>query len=395
MNIMDYPSIINGVRKLDKAYVVAVISDIHFGAMPIELLLNELQIEFLDYLDKLAVLDAVVITGDIYDQKLSLNSIHVKASFEFLRRLIEICKNKGSKLRIIEGTKSHDNNQLESFGILTRVNADIKIISTIEKEMLFDNLHVLYLPEEYINDMDYYKEYLSDRYDMAFGHGLFTEVAFVAKEQESEVTHSKAPIFNSIDFIKCCYGPVFFGHIHTKQIIKDKIFYVGSFSRWCYGEEAPKGFYICAYSPINKNFKVDFIENAVAIRYDTVKIFPQVGKPFSIEELESFVKELGSDHLRMIIIIPDEYENPSLLANISTEFAAKYKNVKVIVKNSTKEKQKKEMDKKINELIGKYGFVFDKSLAYEDKISRFIKEKYNKNISVDRIKFYLYEQVLK
>lgn len=383
-----------------KSYVGAVISDIHAGAVKADILENELDKTFIKYLKSLKILDFVVITGDLFDNKLSLNSEHTKYIFIFLKKLIEVCIKKNAKLRIIKGTEFHDNKQLDIFKFLYNSNVDLKIIDNVADEELFSGFNVLYIPEEYMNDKDeYYKEYFNKEYDMIFGHGLVNEVAFAAKIQESEVTMNKAPIFKTEQLLDICKGPIFFGHIHKPQCIKDRLYYVGSFTRWIYGEEEPKGFMMVAYTADTGKYEVEFIENKLAPIYNTMVIdynssFYRNDENQQIEYILTMVKNLHLDRIRIIFNIPEDYPNPILLTNLINDIFSKYRNIKILINNNSREQQKKkEMEDKIKNLITTYDFIFDKSISTEDKISRFIKLKYNKDISIERMRDYLYQKI--
>ena len=386
---------------MDKAYVGVVISDIHFGVLKPMELYNQLKESFLDYIDNLAILDFIIITGDLFDSKISLNSDHAKVAIQFMKRIIEIAKKKNTKIRIIKGTESHDNKQLDVLDIFYKnENVDFKIINTVSDEYLFENIRILYVPEEYIeNKDDYYKDYFSQTYDMIFGHGLVNEVVFVASKQESELTMSKAPIFKTEDLLNICKGPIFFGHIHTPQVIKERFFYVGSFSRWCFGEEEDKGFYLVSYVPEKGKFKAEFIKNKLAKTYNTVRI-DETSALFKenvdkiIDNMITFINTFNADYLRFVVSIPEEYENPLLLSNMLNEIFSKFSNVKLVINNTNKLKQKKNVEEKINLLLEKYGFIFDKNIPHEEKISRFLKIKYNKNIPVNKLRDYLYQQIV-
>lgn len=386
---------------MDKAYVGVVISDIHFGVLKPMELYNQLKESFLDYIDNLAILDFIIITGDLFDSKISLNSDHAKVAIQFMKRIIEISKKKNTKIRIIKGTESHDNKQLDVLDIFYKnEDVDFKIINTVSDEYLFENMRILYVPEEYIeNKDDYYKDYFSQTYDMIFGHGLVNEVVFVASKQESELTMSKAPIFKTEDLLNICKGPIFFGHIHTPQVIKERFFYVGSFSRWCFGEEEDKGFYLVSYVPEKGKFKAEFIKNKLAKTYNTVRI-DETSALFKenvdkiIDNMISFINTFNADYLRFVVSIPEDYENPLLLSNMLNEIFSKFSNVKLVINNTNKLKQKKNVEEKINLLLEKYGFIFDKNIPHEEKISRFLKIKYNKNIPVNKLRDYLYQQIV-
>jgi cellulose biosynthesis protein BcsQ len=153
------------------------------------------------------------------------------------------------------------------------------------------------------------------------------------------------------------------------------------------------------YSPENNGFNTEFIVNKLAKRYDTVIIdynssFFRDEKNGQIDFLIKLVDNLVIDNLRIIINIPEDYPNPSLLANLINEVFAKYSNVKVLINNNNKLRRKKETEDKINILLKKYNFLFDKTLSSEEKISEYLKVKYNRNIPIDKIRYYLYQKIL-
>lgn len=385
---------------MSKTYVGVIIADIHAGAFDGKQLYNELMDGFVKYLKSLKILDFIVIAGDLFDTKISLNSEHTKYIFSFLRSVMEICIEKNTKLRILKGTESHDNQQLQVLNYLVGSNCDIKIISHVEKENLFENMKVLYIPEEYMKDKDeYYKDYMNDEYDMIFGHGLVDEVAFCAKKQESEVTMSKAPIFQSKKLMSITKGPIFFGHIHKPQNIHDKMFYVGSYSRWVFGEEEPKGFMTVVYTPETSEFETEFIKNKLCRTFDTISI--GYNSSLYTEDQEKQLKQIlylvdssNADKLRLIFNIPEEYESPNLLISMINNIFINHNDVKIIINNNAKElRAKQEVEDKISALMTTYDFIFDKGVAPEEKLSRYIKIKYNKDISIDRMKDYLFQKI--
>ena len=387
---------------MEASYFGVVLADIHGGAVNADQLMHELDEGVLKYLKSLKILDFVMIAGDLFDNKLSLNSDHTKYMFVFLRKLIDICIKKNAKLRIIKGTEFHDNKQLEILRFLSNSNCDIKIFETVEDEELFEDFRVLYIPEEYVQDKDeYYKDFFnkSNKYDMIVAHGLVNEVAFVAKMQESEVTMAKAPIFKSEELLDICKGPIFFGHIHKSQCIKDRIFYVGSYSRWIFGEEEPKGFFTVGYSPINSKFKTEFIENKNARKFDTMVIdynssFYRNDENQQINYILTLVSNIKSDRLRIIFNIPEDYPNPILLSNLLNDVFSRHKHIKIVINNNSKEKiKKREIEEKIRTLLTTYDFIFDKSISTEEKLSRFVKIKFNKNISTEDMREYLYQKI--
>ena len=394
--------IIGGLYLSNKVYIGIVISDLHNGcSIKPNILYHELKKGFLDYIEELKVIDFIIITGDFYDCKISMNSEHAKYSLKFMLRLLELSYKKNFKVRLLKGTESHDNKQLETLEIYTKNDKyDFRIIYEVESEMLFDDLKVLYLPEEYIQNVeDYYKDYFNSTYDLTFGHGLIRETMFIASKQESEITMNKAPIFDSKVLLNITKGLVMFGHIHNKQIIKERFFYIGSYSRWCFNEEDDKGFYLFTYNPRDGSYNTEFVINKLAKKYDTVIIdykhssFFNNNEKEQIEYLIKIVDNLLVDYIRLVINIPEECHNSLLLVNMINETFSKYSNVKTVINNNSKLRQKKETEEKLNLVLEKFGFIFNKNIPPEEKISKFIKIKYNKNITVEQIRHYLFSQI--
>ena len=387
---------------MNKSYVGAILSDIHWGAFSGNRLYDELQI-FINYIKDCKILDFIVITGDYYDEKLYLNGIPANLSLKFFKELLEICKEKNTKLRMIKGTRSHDIDQLKLLYNLNINNeVDFKIYDKVDDEYLFENLHVLYIPEEYVDNMDdYYKDYLNDDklYDLIFYHGLVEDNAFVGISQESEKTHKKAPIFKTERLLDCVKGCVMAGHDHTPKIIKERYYNVGSYSCWAHGEEENKGFYMLNYNPKNGNFTTEFIINTKRQRFLTIKItedsdfFKSKDLKESLDYLMSINENMTFDNLRFVIYIPDDFEDNDLLVNGIKSTFARYKDVKVVFKNLKSEKQNIKMEETINLLKQKYWFLFEKEMPYEENISRFIKITYNKDIDIDFIRNTLYTSV--
>ena len=134
---------------------IAILSDVHIGAVPADILRRELNEEFLKVIEEEGV-DTVVIAGDLIDHKLSFNSEDSKLAIEFVEEL-----SRNYRVRIIKGTKTHDLNQLSNFSYLEeKSDTDFKVINVLSTETI-NGLSVLYLPEEYLDDyFETYKEQL-------------------------------------------------------------------------------------------------------------------------------------------------------------------------------------------------------------------------------------------
>ncbi len=375
-----------------KSYTGVVIADIHMGAIKADILAEELDSIFIKYIECMKSLDFVMIAGDLFDTKLALNSKHTKRLFSFMKKLMNLCIEKDAKLRIIYGTEYHESNQLSTLQFLMKSKCDVKIYETVADEELYPDFNVLYIPEEYIKDIDeYYKDFFNNKYDMVIGHGMVNEVAFASKIQTSEVTMLRAPIFNTKKLLDLCEGPLFFGHIHKHQCIRDRLYYVGSFSRWCFGEEEPKGFMKVVYTPETKEYTTDFIENTKAKSYNTM-VVDYNNTTDDMNYILNMINSVEYDKLRIIFNIPENHENPLLLSSMITDTFSKYKDIKIVINNNYKEKRKK-MEQELKKLQSTFDFMMDDGMSVEEKICKFIKIKYNINISIDEMREYLYNKI--
>lgn len=385
-----------------------VISDIHIGSKNIENLYEEYKKIFIENLKKDNV-DFVIICGDYFDHKLFLNEKDSAYAYAMMVDIIE-ATNKDTKIRLVYGTESHECNQYEIISKLSTIyNRDIKVIKYVTDEFLYQDLHILYLPEEHLHNKDeYYSKYFENdkTYDYIFGHGVIREAM---KEAATQIeTQSKkrktVPVFSTAELRRICKGETYFGHYHVNCDMDD-VFYIGSFSRWQFGEEEAKGFYKIICDTTKNKYKHEFIENSMAPVYKTIS-FGYENKVFeshddmekSLNRIDDIFKDNILDHVRFVFNIPSDYEDPEFLMLYLKERYKFNNNVKLEITNGyidMKRKQQKEEVKKEND---KYSFIFDRSMSLEDKTSYFIKIEYNRDISSDIISDYLYkplEDILK
>lgn len=389
-------------------YTGYVISDIHIGSKNIENLYEEYKKIFIENLKKDNV-DFVIICGDYFDHKLFLNEKDSAYAYAMMVDIIE-ATNKDTKIRLVYGTESHECNQYEIISKLSTIyNRDIKVIKYVTDEFLYQDLHILYLPEEHLHNKDeYYSKYFENdkTYDYIFGHGVIREAM---KEAATQIeTQSKkrktVPVFSTAELRRICKGETYFGHYHVNCDMDD-VFYVGSFSRWQFGEEEAKGFYKITCDTTKNKYKHEFIENTMAPVYKTIS-FGYENKVFeshddmekSLNRIDDIFKDNILDHVRFVFNIPSDYEDPEFLMLYLKERYKFNNNVKLEITNGyidMKRKQQKEEVKKEND---KYSFIFDRSMSLEDKTSYFIKIEYNRDIPSDIISDYLYkplEDILK
>ena len=131
---------------------------------------------------------------------------------------------------------------------------------------------------------------------------------------------------------------------------------------------------------------MQFIENTLARKYDTIKVFiDKFNKP--IDELVKFVKEFKKDNLRVQVIVEDNANKDySYDLSFLKEYYAGKQGYKLDIVDTREKLKKEQTEERINKLTTEYNFLFDNSLPVETKIHKFIKRKYAKDVSEEIIR---------
>ena len=139
--------------------------------------------------------------------------------------------------------------------------------------------------------------------------------------------------------------------------MNDNVSYVGSFSRWIFGEEEDKGFYQLSCDPEKEEYKKTFVINEKALKYVTYTFGYNDSVFSSTEEMEKTAqKTLNNrikyqiDRMRVIFNIPVGYENPEALIKFFTNRFKDEKYIKVEFSNGYVE-QKKNTDKTVEDIV--------------------------------------------
>ena len=249
------------------------ISDIHWGAygQDADALYTELE-QVLQVIRE-EELDIVVVCGDYFDRKIDFTSRASILSIKFVTELLRLCKERKVKaVRFITGTKSHDLNQMTNFKSFEEGDNFFRVIEHVTEEEVWPGYKALFIPEEYpIDYKEYYNELLYSKpdnyYDGIFGHGSIHFAIWYLEHCESERNMGTAPVFNEKDFVRVCKNFTIFGHVHKSCTYEGKVFYNGSFSRSCHGEEDDKGFIIFDDSCND----VQFVVNDLAPVFTSIK----------------------------------------------------------------------------------------------------------------------------
>ena len=170
-------------KKLPTIFVT--LSDVHVGAQPIEQITKELYNEEKGFFTKLEevykyckeediIFGGVTICGDFFNHMLSMNSPFAKLAIDFLYSLAYIViKQYGGHVTVIQGTRSHDLNQLSLVEPLTIEYDGFFHLFTTVGTLKLHGYDILCIPEEYMTDQEtFYAPYFKKKYDMIWGHGL-------------------------------------------------------------------------------------------------------------------------------------------------------------------------------------------------------------------------------
>lgn len=362
-----------------------VISDVHFGAFKAPLLYSELEQVFFKEILKSESLDVVFIAGDLFDKKLSLNEEHAKYAIKFANNLTALASKMNFKIRMLRGTRNHDLHQLNNFQYLEgRKNTDFKIINTVTEEDMFgDEFKILYLPEEYMEDQEeYYKETLYNdekHYDIIIGHGSIEFQSFESLNHLSERKIANAPTFKNKLLMEKSNLTVF-GHIHNRCNYQEKLYYCGSFSRWIFGEEKPKGFIKFTYDTDDKTFDLKYVDNHLAREFKTIDIDEIMsddtkGIDEKIKLIEKIKEDCQTDYVKFKYNVTDNIDDNQIVKNYFSE------NEEIVI---SARKEKLRQDESEKELLKEYGFIFNKEYSLPETISKFL-EKKGQTLKAERI----------
>jgi DNA repair exonuclease SbcCD nuclease subunit len=357
---------------------IAAIADIHFGANFTQTvgLSEALKKYFINRLLE-SPPDIIVLGGDLFDKKLSVNSPEAVLCNDFILSLYHLFPNTYKLL--IKGTRSHDLDQLNLFKPL--IGEYFRIYEKVAIEYIL-GMKLLIIPEEYFVNKNAYDKYLKikDPYDFVFFHGLFSHAGSYAK-----ASNANKICFSWEDFKDNVYGKVIGGHIH-KRISYKNIEYINSFDRWVHGEEENKGYLYITYEVKGKKIKtLDYIINEDAHKYITVpyKDIYTLSKDNLVKKLMELSK--GVKSLRVKIEKDDPLSDEMLHTLLTISFDIPHltidkKSQMNIEESEISLEKQKELEERKNE-IAKY----DK-LTFEEITIKFAKEKLNATISENDIK---------
>ena len=264
-----------------------VMSDIHLGhhINKATYIINNLTKFFKDYSKDMKYLNTIFIAGDIFDRLLVNSSNDYIIANEWLTELVMFCKLNKIRLRILEGTPSHDWKQAKVISsIIKKLNIDIDYmyIDTLHIEYLEkENIYVLYIPDECnpkaedtLKEVkEKMKEYNINQVDIAIMHGQFNFQLPMVKLDSSH---------NEEEYLNLVKHYISIGHIHTPKI-HSRILGQGSFDRLAHNEEEDKGAMLVTVYEDKEQDTYKFLINKNSMIFKTIT--------FKNEDLDKMVRQ--------------------------------------------------------------------------------------------------------
>lgn len=263
---------------LDKPIRYLCISDVHLGHQrnPTINIVNNLKHYFYNYKSNtlFSNLDIIFIVGDLFDQLIDCGQESLFEALTFIVDIIGFCERENIKLRILEGTPSHDRKQsrlIETISNIKKSKADVKWINDLLIEYIPDlNLNILYIPDEYTSSADItlsmvkdlLKHHQLEQVDIAMMHGMF-------KYQMKNIP-GRHDTHDENEYLKIVKHFINIGHIHTFSNY-ERILAQGSFDRLAHGEEEAKGGILCTIRDGDTDY-YQFIENTRAKQFKTFDV---------------------------------------------------------------------------------------------------------------------------
>ena len=363
-------------------YNIIATADYHWGAMDADRQLRESQF-ILDYITSNKV-DLFVICGDYFDHRLLVNSKSAINAIAFMKALINIAEDKKFKIVVMQGTESHDFDQLEAFRSFE--NEYFRIFKETAVDETLPGLYCLYAPDENTISNEYYVKYINmfneHDLDIMFFHGTF-DVNAIGRTLADQVPN----VLFDYSFFNQKTKLMVGGHWHNGDSYGN-MYYTRSPYRWRFEEDLPKGFIHINYDTNTKKYKLNRVENTDTEKYYTfyvdTSLYTNINQ-YSV--LLSDVKRMMQDteHIRIKISITDEKElNNSCIDNLINEFQSS-KQVKVVTDNKLAKQVRQKHIEENNEYADKFKYIFDNNNSLSTIYKKFIFDTKGVDIPLEEI----------
>lgn len=294
---------------------ILFISDIHFGTYSVPQ--QQMADAFTSTIFPLIPdLDILFINGDFFDREIIFDSVSFDPIYDTILNLFALCEHHQTKLRVLQGTWTHDRGQCKRFEVFYRNHRctfDFKFMDGIELETISfkdRDLRFFYVPDDLpfkssqdIVDVlnDKLRERGWDSVDYGCMHGFF-DFTFPKNVSQDNVIVFKKEQF---PFVKKLIDV---GHVHQYRQ-DDFVFSNGSFDRTVHGDEDPKGcIKVLDYSD---HYKAQFIENTQASVFDTLVVSREADTIKIVDVIKTHVAKLDLSKqicLRFVVELTEQYD---------------------------------------------------------------------------------------
>lgn len=306
VNWVDY---INPVPAPDTWHFV-ILSDVHLGHDRVRCHKMIADLEFFLPPERLTAIDFIIITGDLFDQRLPHDGDDAYLIGRWMERLLRLCVIHNVKIRILEGTPSHDQKQsrwMLTYNDIMGLGADVKYYEDLSIDELFPGgPTALYIPDEVNHDAnrtwvevnELMRDRAMDKVNFIFSHGFYqfqTPASVISSHNEER--------YESI-----CTDLIVNGHDHTHKV-KGKVRVPGSPDRHMMGQEEDKGFLQFSYSKTRGVFDELFVINHRAVIFTTLDV---VGKTqVEVEKILTALEDApdGSNFRLKVSRLDESYAN--------------------------------------------------------------------------------------
>jgi DNA repair exonuclease SbcCD nuclease subunit len=369
---------------------IAVFADIHIGTNPnTNKTYEEIKMNLMVAIEQ--DVEMIQFVGDWFDHRMYLDSDQVILMIELLEYMYEECSKRKIAVRFISGTGSHDHGQYAFMNsYLFRRDFNLRIMTSVSEERYKDH-DILYIPEEVISDKhEYYKDTLySKKYDYIFGHGAIVEGMPMVKHDNQKELQISTPRFTTGELENACNKLCCFGHYHVHWKL-GKVMYVGSLTRWKFGEPAPKGFVFIDDSDwiFMKNLDCD-----IFLQYNLNVV--NMDEPEDIYgELNAIIsdyKEKDKHSYGLVAKVKIKVEIAmGVLAQQKLNIIRSYCNdEKITIEPIYTELIDEEQDEVVSEEDKPLNWLFDKEIPMYQKIVKFTEYKKGVTLNPEKIKKYL------
>lgn len=206
------------------------------------------------------------IAGDTFDSVISMNSHDASEVIDLFVDIFTICSEKDITVRVLQGTYSHDRNQIRMLSTVHTKGGFICDFRTIEKisvETVKDTT-ILYLPDDL--PFTSKRKLFTHISNMMMTEGIST-VDYAVVHGEFDIASQKfmTPHTYTINDFKFVTKNILAGHIHT-PMHRGKLIYSGSIERLRHNEEHHKGYWVC------RDSRWSFVRNDDATMFLTYSI---------------------------------------------------------------------------------------------------------------------------